>query len=92
MFISLTSYVGFNASLLKAAVKALLKDGTFKLPFQPVASAHMITEALLAWILRDEAKSSEFEEALVKLLSTTLRSRVKSLKSQREKMWTSYTL
>ena len=55
-----------------------------------MASARKITEELLAWILCNEAKASEFEQTLVKLLSTTLRSRVKSLKSQREKMWTSY--
>ena len=45
---------------------------------------------LSAWIPQNKAKASEFEEGLVKLLSPSIQPKVKSLKAQREKMWTGY--
>ena len=83
-------YTGSNPSLLKVGVQALLNDGTFKIASQPAASARKIAEMLSTWIPQNEEKALKFEEGLVKLLSPSIQPQVKSLKAQREKMWTAY--
>ena len=50
----------------------------------------LTAEMLSTWIPQNKAKALDFEESLVKLLSPSIQPKVKSLKAQREKMWTGY--